>query len=211
MFPALMWDYLFLSAIMLGLLLCAPPGAVNTEAFRRGVSGGFKRAWGIELGSCVGDLTWACLALIGLAFIVTNDVARILLGVGGAALLIYLAFQAVRDSRNKAALEGEIKEGRSDLVTGALISLGNPFQVAFWLGFGGSAIAVIVPDPTAVDYGIFIGGYVIGLMIWSFSYSVLIGYGRKYVTPKLFQAINIVCAAVMIYFAASLLWSTFTA
>ena len=205
-----MW-YLFVSAIMLGLILCAPPGAVNTEAFRRGVSGGFKRAWNIELGSCVGDLTWACLALIGLAFLVTNDVARIALGLLGACLLIYLAYQAIRDSMKETVLEGEIKEGRSDLVTGALISLGNPFQIAFWLGIGGSAIATIVPNPMAVDFAVFIGGYVVGLMVWSFSYSVLIGRGRKYVTPRLFQVINVICACVMLYFAASLLWSTFAA
>jgi chemosensory pili system protein ChpE len=205
-----MW-YLFVSAIVLGLILCAPPGAVNTEAFRRGVSGGFKRAWNIELGSCVGDLTWACLALIGLAFLVTNDIARIILGIAGACLLIYLAYQAIRDSKKETVLEGEIKEGRSDLVTGALISLGNPFQIAFWLGIGGSAIATVVPNPTAVDFAVFIGGYVVGLMIWSFSYSVLIGRGRKYVTPRLFQVINIICACVMLYFAASLLWSTFAA
>jgi chemosensory pili system protein ChpE len=204
-----MWYYLFLSAIILALLLCAPPGAVNTEAFRRGVSGGFKRAWAIELGSCVGDLFWAALALVGLAFLVTNDTARIVLGAGGACLLFYLAFQAIRAARKKDFLHEEIKEGHSDLVTGALISLGNPFQVAFWLGIGGTTIAVIVPNPTSWDYAIFLGGYVIGLLLWSFPFSLLIGYGRKYITAKLFQGINIICALCMIYFALSLLWSTF--
>jgi len=58
---------------------------------------------------------------------------------------------------------------------------------------------------------VFMVGYVCGLVAWSFSYSVLIGKGRRYVTPRLFQGINVVCAVVMGYFALSLLWSTLMA
>lgn len=206
-----MWDTLFITAFILGVLLCAPPGACNIEAFRRGVKGGFRRAWHIELGACAGDLVWAALALIGLAFLVTNDTVRIVLGIGGAGLLFYLAYQALRSARKFEHLEGEQSDGGNDLMTGALISLGNPFQIAFWLGIGGSAIAVVAPNPTAWDFAVFMVGYVCGLVAWSFSYSVLIGKGRKYVTPKLFQWINVICAVVMSYFAISLLWSTLMA
>lgn len=50
---------LILSAILLGLAFCAPPGAVTAEAIRRGVARGFGAALGIELGSLIGDAVWA--------------------------------------------------------------------------------------------------------------------------------------------------------
>jgi threonine/homoserine/homoserine lactone efflux protein len=206
-----MYEILFLSALVLSIFFCAMPGAVNTEALRRGLKGGFRPAFLVEAGSLIGDSTWAIIALIGLAFLVTNDVARIVIGVGGAALLTYLAIRAFLDAKNGIDLDsGEVKRG-NDFATGALISLGNPFQVAFWLGIGGSAIAVLVPNPTAIDFAIFFFGYFAGGVIWTFLYSGLVAYGRRYVTPRLFQAINVICGAIMIYFALSLLWATFTA
>lgn len=199
---------LFLSALALAILLCAPPGALNTEALRRGLAGGFRRAWRVELGSCVGDLFWAAVAMVGLAFLVTNDLARSALGVGGALLLVYLAYRAIGDARAGDPFRRVASVGGGDLLTGAMISLGNPFQVAFWLGIGGSAMAAIVAEPSAYDFAVFFAGYITGLVAWSLGYSALIGYGRRYVTPRLFRAISAGCAAVMLYFAASLLWTT---
>ncbi|MCE5297161.1 MAG: LysE family translocator, partial [Euryarchaeota archaeon] len=154
-----MLEVLFLSALALSLLMCATPGALNTEALRRGVEGGFKRALMIEIGSCIGDLTWAALALIGLAFLVENDMSRIALGIGGTALLLYLAYDSFRSAKRNDMPKAPGGGRKSDFVTGALISLGNPFQFAFWVGIGGSAIAVIAPNPEAVHFLVFFLGY----------------------------------------------------
>ncbi|MFA5313229.1 MAG: LysE family transporter [Methanomassiliicoccales archaeon] len=206
-----MLGVLFLSALALSILMCATPGALNTEALRRGVEGGFKRAIRIELGSCIGDLTWAALALIGLAFLVENDTMRIALGIGGAVLLLYLAFDSFRSAKRNEMPKGAENGRKGDFVTGALISLGNPFQLAFWVGIGGSTIATVAPNPEGIHFLVFFLGYTTGLVVFSFVYSALIAYGRKYITPSLFQAINVICGAVLIYFALNLLWSTFFA
>jgi chemosensory pili system protein ChpE len=204
-----MYAILFTSALVLSLIFCATPGALNTEALRRGVAGGFHRALMVELGSCIGDMTWAIIALVGLAFIVDNDIARIALGIFGGILLLYLAYKGFMEARKGTIPEGEARSGHSDFVTGALISLGNPFQIAFWIGIGGSAIAVIVPDPQLIDFAVFFVGWLVGGIVWCFAYSGLIAYGRKYVTPRLFQTINVICAVVLVYFAMALLWATF--
>jgi threonine/homoserine/homoserine lactone efflux protein len=205
-----MLEILFLSALVLSIFYCAMPGAVNTEALRRGLKGGFRPAFLIEAGSLIGDSAWAIIALVGLAFLVTNDIARIVIGIGGAALLIYLAARAFLDAKNGIDLDSGGSKAGKDFATGALMSLGNPFQVAFWLGIGGSAIAVLVPDPAAIDFAIFFFGYFTGGVIWTFLYSGLVAYGSRYVTPRLFQAINVICGAIMVYFAVTLLWATFT-
>jgi threonine/homoserine/homoserine lactone efflux protein len=204
-----MFEVLFLSAVMLSLIFCATPGAVNTQALRVGVTGGFRRAWGVETGSIVGDMSWAMVALIGLAFVWENDIARITLGVLGGAILIYLAYHGFKDSRRKEMPEVHVQAGRSDFMTGVMISFVNPFQLAFWIGIGSSAIAVIIPEPQPMDFVVFYLGYLGGSLLWGSSYSALIGYGRKYVTIKLFRALSFVCALVLCYFALTLLYSTF--
>lgn len=202
---------LFASAFVLSLIFCGTPGAVNTVALRVGVAGGFRRAFGVETGSIVGDMSWAILALAGLAVIWDNSTARLVLGVLGAAILLYLVYGSLKDARRKELPEMETVSGRSDFMTGVVMSFVNPFQIAFWIGIGASAIATIIPDPQLTDFLIFYVGYFVGAMVWGLAYSALVGHGRKYVTPKLFRVISLICAVVLLYFAINLVYSTFLA
>lgn len=165
----------------------------------------------VELGSVIGDLVWAFIALIGLAFLVTNGIARIVIGIFGCALLVYLAYKAFLDAWKGKMEEGpEAKTGRPFLA-GALISLSSPLQIVFWLGIGCSAIATLVPNPGPVDFLVFFLGYVAGGLLWCFAYSGLVGYGRRYITPRLFSGINLICGIVMVYFAIVLFWGVISA
>ena len=49
----------------LGLALCAAPGPVMLLTFRLGLQRGFRPAWAVQLGSCVGAITWGVLGLTG--------------------------------------------------------------------------------------------------------------------------------------------------
>ncbi|MCX6650902.1 MAG: LysE family transporter [Methanomassiliicoccales archaeon] len=204
-----MYEAVFLSAVVLSVIFCGMPGAVNTQALRVGVSGGFRRAMGIEMGSIVGDTTWAVIALTGLAIVWNNDIARWVLGILGGAMLLYLAYRGFQDARRKELPEANAPSGHTDLVTGIMMSFVNPFQLAFWIGIGSSAIVTIIPDPQLTDFLVFYTGYITGAVLWGIAYSALIGYGRRYVTAKLFRRISLVCALVLLYFVVTLLWSTF--
>jgi chemosensory pili system protein ChpE len=200
---------LFLAAMVLSLIFCATPGAVNTQALRVGVTGGFKRAFGVEMGSIVGDMSWAVIALVGLAVIWDNTTARVVLAIVGAAFLIFLAYQGFQDARRKEIAEVIAPKGHTDFVTGVIMSFANPFQIPFWIGIGSSSIAVIMSDPGLTDFLVFYLGYLVGAIIWGTTYSGLIGYGKRYITPKLFRILSVICALVLLYFALNLLYSTF--
>jgi threonine/homoserine/homoserine lactone efflux protein len=204
-----MYEVLFLSALALSLLFSGMPGSVNTEAIRHGLRGGFRPAAMIGLGALVGDLTWAFIALIGLAFLFTNDVAKVLLGILGCALLLYLAYKAFLDAKRGQTIseEGE-KNGRPFLI-GLLISLSSPLQVIFWLGIGGSTISVLVPNPGLTEFLVYFLGYIGGGLLWAFGLATLVAYGRRYMTDHLFKAINIISGVVMVYFALAIAYSAF--
>lgn len=200
---------LFASALVLGLIFCLLPDAVNTEAFRRGVKGGFRPAFSLELGSCVGDLVWAVIALIGLAFLVEDRNIQVALGLMGALMLFYLAFQAFKDVSLPKIDRVKVISGRTEFMTGMAVSLCNPMQLAFWLGIGGSAISVLDPNPVLLDLIVFLLGYMTGSVAWCFLFPGLVAYGRRYLNPRLLRTVYMLCGVVLVYFGLTILWSLF--
>ena len=92
---------LFTSALALGFLFNAVPGAIFTESLRRGLQGGFKSALYVQFGSLVGDLTWAILGLGGAAVLFEVTAIKIPLAIFGGLLLAWLAFNSFIDATKK--------------------------------------------------------------------------------------------------------------
>jgi len=160
---------LFFSAFVLGLVFNAAPGAVFAETVRQGVRGGFRPALQIQLGSLVGDATWALLGLAGIGLIMQIDMLRLPLGVAGAAYLLYLSW----DSWRAATVEYRINPGHAPAESRALrkgmaLSLANPHNMAYWAAIGGAMGAVGVSDPSTTDYGVFFAGFMLSSLLWCF-------------------------------------------
>ena len=66
----------FLAAMLLGFVFNATPGAVFSETLRRGLRDGYKPALMVQIGSLVGDATWAAVGLTGLALLLDSAQIR---------------------------------------------------------------------------------------------------------------------------------------
>jgi chemosensory pili system protein ChpE len=197
---------LFISAFGLGLAYCATPGAVNTESLRRGIARGFWPALLVQLGSLIGDVLWAVLALTGTAFLVQNGSARLALGIAGGCFLLRLAWSALRDAWTGAQAEAAEAPARGDFLTGAFFSLTNPFAVAFWLGVGGGIIATATAHPHLGTMALFIGGFSLGAMLWCLGSAALIAWGRRLLGYRFFRWLNGLCGLTMGYLGLKTLW-----
>jgi threonine/homoserine/homoserine lactone efflux protein len=198
---------LFLSSLALGIAFCAPPGIITAEAIRRGLARGFRPALLVELGSLIGDATWAIIALAGAAFVVQNTVVRLALGIIGALFLLHLAWSAIWSAKQGATPQLKAT-GRGDFAAGAVLSLGNPFAIAFWLGVGSSTITTHVPDPQLVHFVIFFCAFMLGGLSWCFFLAGLITWGRRFVNPTFFRGVNFLCGLFLGCFGLQLLWNT---
>src|SRR5512143_2877533 len=117
---------LFFSSFVLAIAFCAPPGVITAETVRRGAARGFFPALIVQFGSLVGDTTWAIIALTGLAFIVQNNLAKVILSLIGILLMLKLAWGAILDAREEKEIEGSSPHShRGDFTNGAFLSLGN--------------------------------------------------------------------------------------
>jgi chemosensory pili system protein ChpE len=193
----------------LALAACIPPGAITAEAVRRGMARGFWPALLIELGSLVGDATWASIALVGIAFLVQNALARLLLGAVGTLLLLYLAWSALRDAQRGGMPQAvDSTTNRGDLMTGTLLSLSNPFNLGFWLSMGSSAIVAGVANPRPIHFVVGFLSFMLGCSLWCFFFAGLVAWGRRFINPTVFRVVNVLSGLFFGYSGLRLAWDT---
>lgn len=196
---------LFLSSFILAIAFCAPPGVITAETVRRGAARGFVPALFVQFGSLVGDTTWAIIALTGLAFVVQNNVAKIMLSLVGVVLMLKLAWDAIQDARRGKELDTTSSAPhRGDFTNGAFLSLGNPMNIVFWTGLGTTVFASISGRPQPVDFAVFFAGFLGGAILWCFIMAGLVAWGRKFVTPTFFRWVNFACGIALGFFALQL-------
>ncbi len=201
-------DHLFVTAFGLGIAFSAPPGAVTAEAIRRGFARGFRAILLVELGSLIGDAVWAAIGLTGAGALMAYAPVRVLLGVIGGGVILRLALAALADAWGGSLL-GRVPASSSygDLTVGALISLTNPYAVAFWLGIGGALSFTGLARPTLSDFGTFFAGFMIAALSWCFLLSAVVGYARSVVKRIIFRVINVLCGLTLLFFGIRLLVS----
>ena len=199
---------LFISSFILAIAFCAPPGVITAETVRRGAARGFVPALFVQFGSLVGDTTWAIIALTGLAFLVQNNVAKVILSLIGILLMLKLAWAAIRDARSGKELDtlSASASTRGDFANGAVLSLGNPMNIVFWTGLGTTVFASISGEPAPVQFAIFFSGFLLGATVWCFIMAGLVAFGRKFLTPMFFRWVNVTCGVAIGFFALQLAW-----
>ncbi len=202
---------LLVSSFVLAIAFCAPPGIITAETIRRGAARGFFPALSVQFGSLVGDTTWAIIALTGLAFVIQNNVARVILSLIGITLMVKLAWDAIKDAREgkhpAAGTEGTSTRG--DFASGAFLSLGNPMNIVFWTGLGTTVFASISGSPQPIHFATFFTGFLSGAIFWCFVMAGLVAWGRQWMTGTFFRFLNAACGLILIYFAFQLGMQTF--
>lgn len=159
---------IFLSAILLGFIFNAAPGPVFAETLRRGLQGGYRSALAVQIGSLVGDASWALLGLLGIGLLLQLDFLRVPLGLAGAVYLLYLAWDSWQSASQIISLQSVETVTGSAAGSGALLSLSNPQNIAFWAAIGSALGSLGIERPSPADYAIYFSGFMLASLLWSF-------------------------------------------
>jgi len=195
----------FSIAFALGIAFAAPPGIVTAESIRRGLAGGFWQAALVGFGSLIGDAVYAILALAGLAELVQYVAAQRMIAIAGSGVLLYLAWSALRSG---TVPQSSASKSSGAFAAGALLSLTNPFAIAFWLGFGGVLLASGIEDPKG-HMALLLAVFLAASALWVFILSGLIAAGRRFVGPRLFRGVSLASAAIFAATALYTVWRAF--
>lgn len=194
-----------ITAMGLGIAYAAAPGAVNTEAIRRGVKWGARSTLLVETGSLIGDSVWAVLALTGVTLLTRYLAVQIVLGITGGFFLLRLAWLALAEAFARQRTSSGNISTRGDFATGVVFGLANPVGLAFWSGLGSSVVA---SGETGWQFVFFFAGFFLGATLWCFIISAVIRWGRHWIHPALFRWINALCGLALGYFGIRVLWLT---
>ena len=194
---------LALTGVTLGLAYSAAPGVVNTEATRRGSARGFGAAFAVEYwradrrpaAGCAGAggrlADGALLADSGDAF----AGRRTLPAADGPWL-------ALHDALYRRRVTAGPVSGHSDFATGVVFGLANPVGLAFR---GRAAAWWRAARPGWGSYSLV--AFFLGALLWSAGFGSLVGWGRRWARPLVFQLLDAVCGLALGYFGFSLLWT----
>lgn len=197
---------LIATAVGLGAAYSAAPGAVNTEAIRRGVTRGARSALLVETGSLIGDSLWALLALTGITLLIRYQAVQVVLGITGGFFLLRLAWLALSEAFTRQhASSDHVTPARGDFATGMVFGLANPVGLAFWSGLGSS---VVTWGATGWQFVMFFAGFFLGTVLWCIGISAAIRWGRQWIQPAMFRWINALCGLALGYFGIRVLWTT---
>ena len=178
----------------LGLAYAAPPGVVNMESIRRGLNIGFMSTFAVGLGSLIGDGVYAAVAFSGMGYLFENGPTRLILGLAGSVVLIYLGVSAIK-SRKAVFDVVSAKSNRSSFLVGTVMSLTNPWAIAFWISFGGVLLSTGVQGSLS-NLWFALAIFLTGSLMWVFILTGLIAFGKRYINVLAFRIISIVSAAV---------------
>ncbi len=198
------------SAVGLGFAYAALPGAVNAEALRRGVAGGFQRSMLVHSGALIGAAFWAIFALTGTSFLARYDSITTILALIGAIFLIRLTMIAIRAALPGAPPADATPRSGADFTVGIVVGIANPAGIPFWTGLASDVVNSGEGEALAGGRAIlFVGGVLLGSFAWGLTLSTLISHGRQFLNEGFFRVINGVCAFAFGYFAIRLLLSVF--
>ncbi|WP_233802910.1 LysE family translocator [Paraburkholderia sp. HP33-1] len=205
---SMMSDGFFLS-----LSLCLDIGLVNVAIISLTLSHGFRPGFWLGLGSCVGDLIYAALALAGMAALLQFESVRWVVWIGGAAILLFLTWKMAREAMVPATAPAVAGDGTAPVphrsawrgfLRGVLLAVSSPSAILWFAAVGGALIAKAgATSPTTAL--IFLGGFFLGGLCWTLFICGLGSHGRKRAGAGLLRACHVLSALLFAYFSYSVI------
>ena len=135
--------------LITALLVVASPGTGALYTLSAGLSHGARAGFVAAFGCTVGIVPHMLAAVLGLATVFrTSALAFEVLRVVGAAYLLYMAWQALRNGRMLEVNDSDEKQSAARVIVSAvLINLLNPKLPVFFLAFLPQFVPVADPSP----------------------------------------------------------------
>ncbi|MCE5211971.1 MAG: LysE family translocator [Deltaproteobacteria bacterium] len=207
-----MEKYSVLQNIILGLSLAAPIGPVNLEIIKRGLNSGFRQAFLTSIGAMSADATYLTLIFFGLTAFLNIALMKIVLGLGGSFILIYLGFVSAKDFFYKHA-DSKNRQRRifkSSFITGYFLAISSPLTIVWWTGVFGALLASQTGAQTTFSAFLSCLSILLGCFLWGFFLAIALHWGKKIINENIAGYISLVAGIFLIAFGIYFLYRTVT-
>jgi len=201
---------LVVQGLLLGWSVAWPPGPVNAEMIRRGLTRGFGPAAAVGVGASSGDFLWAIAVALGAGAIADLPGVRPALAAISLCLLLFLAWSFLsgawhswrrRHEPHEEAPAGRFDSARGGYLLGISMALSSPWNIAFWLAvIGQQAGAALSLDRSLV----LAASVVTAALAWTVVLCAGVRLGARFTTPAFEIVTRAATGALMLWFAARL-------
>lgn len=119
------------------LILFMTPGPVWVALLARSLSGGFQAAWPLAIGVAIGDILWPLVAVLGVAWLV-SEFAGFMDVLKYVAVLVFMLMGAALIRNADHGLDANsrlMRPGRwAGFLAGVAVIVGNPKAALFYMG-----------------------------------------------------------------------------
>lgn len=186
-------------AIALGFTIAAAVGPISLLTIRRTLTHGPAYGLASGMGVALADATYAAIAAFGLTALTSVLVGgRVLLGLVGGAVLIWLAVRTITSRPSRAAETGEERPGLAAAFASIYgLTMTNPMTILSFAGlFAALGLAATGgPGAATVTVGVFVGS-----ALWWVVLTTVVGRLRSRVTLGVLTWINRVSGLVILAF-----------
>lgn len=202
------------SGLLLGWSVAWPPGPVNAEMIRRGLTAGFAAAATVGFGACTADFLWALAVASGAGALAGLPAVRPVLAAVSLVLLLFLAWtflrgalrawQRSRGGQAQPQTAERFAGARGGYLLGLTMALSSPWNVAFWLAVIGSQGGDEGGPPALRTSLLLAGAVVFAAASWTLFLCAAVRLGARFATPAWEITTQAATGALMLYFALRL-------
>jgi threonine/homoserine/homoserine lactone efflux protein len=192
---------LFFTSLVIALSGAMMPGPLLTvtisETTRRGAVAGPL----LIAGHAILELALLVGLLFGLAPLLKNDTFFIIIAFAGGMIMLWMAWGMFKSLPALTVKQnGTAKQKNNLLLSGALMSLANPYWIIWWATIG---IGYIIQSQEYGFWGIalFYTGHIAGDMLWYVAISIAVAKGKKLFTDRTYRILIAVCGTFLVGFA----------
>lgn len=189
----------FIKALIVGLSIAAPVGPIGLLTIQRTIDRGFRIGLATGLGAAVADGMYGTVGALGVTWLITAlTVARGPLALGGAALLLVLAWRTWRTPLTSTAATAPTSGVWTAFGSTVLLTLANPATIVSFIAVFGALAAGVggTVSPVTMIVGVFLGS-----ASWWLFLASLIAVTRHRFDDAWRRRISVGSAAVLAGFA----------
>lgn len=201
---------IFGTSFVVGLSGALMPGPLMTVTIDYSARRGFRTGLLPMVGHAAAETAVVVALVLGLSQLIQGNMVKGTVGLVGGAVLAWMGYGMGRGAWlgkiSLALAEGDSTLGSTPIVTGALVSVGNPYWLLWWATVGANYVAWSLQWGTA-GLATFLGAHLFSDLTWLAFIAAVIVTGRKVINDTVYRGLILVCGLFLIglglYFVVS--------
>jgi threonine/homoserine/homoserine lactone efflux protein len=193
---------IFVTSLGIGLTGAVMPGPLLALTLKESLSRGKWSALWLASGHSFLELLMVGALVGGLSRLVSADAIAGPVGLLGGAILLWMGVGAIRQTRGGGRLIDDSASPNgphSLLVSGAAVTIANPYWTAWWLT-AGLALVLFAAKAGLVGIVVFYLGHISADFLWFGLVGLVVGSGRRMLEAKLYRHMLQACGAFLLLF-----------